>query len=210
MADLQPREIAEKNHSKIIEDAKQTVDAVRKFVSSSSRDTPLQESFEKEQDNFLVDTLEKLAFFGEYKSADIVRNGLKALNDIQARAFIIQNVLESVKSGSSLQDTLTRYHELGLTDFDPKLIPAAPAAPAPHAPAPPTKDGFFLMRLWRKLKKIAGLVMQLIVNACKTGALFVDVDPGIGIAAGFPMIEFHFKKKSAHLKEILETLTEGF
>lgn len=199
MSELQDYVEAVKNHERLIQEGCKTTDEMVVATSCSA-----QSAFQNEQHAFLRNLLTQLAPVDGKYSADVtLQRGLSALNKLQARAFIVQNVLEAVKSGKKLTDALRHYHSIGLTDVNPDEL-------KPTADGSQPKNGRFLLGLWDVFKKVWGIIVSIIVNAMKTSAEMVGVKPSVGLAGGFPTISFEIGPESVSFSEIWERLKAGF
>ena len=198
MSELQDMAEAINNHLAMIEEAKAAAGGMTMKTSCSTQD-----ALQKEQQGYLLGVLKDLAGDGDLKPGQMIRRGLTAFTQVEAKAFIVQNVLESVKGGKSLTDTLKHYHAIGFTAVNPVQL-------RPTADGTQPKNGVFLVRIWESIKKVAGIIAKIIVNAIKTAPEMVGVKPSIGIAMGFPSISFEIEPESKNFKEIWETLRAAF
>lgn len=187
------------------EQIKYTEAQLHREVSAMTVETscPAQKALQTEQQEFLHSVLKKLELNGNFSPKLVIQKGLDAFTQVEGKAFVIQNILESVKAGRSLADTLKHYHEIGLTDIRPEQL-------RPTAGGPQPKDGSFLRNLWTSFKKIAGIIINMIVSACKSSLEMVGLKPSFGLAAGFPTISFTIEPESMNFHEILKTLRPLF
>ena len=133
----------------------------------------------------------------------MIQRGLEAFSKVEAKAFVIRNILESVKGGKGLSQTLKDYYDLGLTEVKPEQ-----SQPALDRTEP--KDGVFLIGLWSSFKAIGGIILNLVINAFRCSAEMVGIKPIIGFALGFPTIAFTIEPESVTGKEIWEHIRTVF
>lgn len=115
----------------------------------------------------------------------VFKNGLNALKRIEEFRFLLDNLLEAVKRDDSLQNSLTRYSELGLIDF-----------PVSHLTEEKRNSpwafnggaGRVLKRLLGRLRDAALTVMEMVINAMKQIPHLISLKPKaeIGITGPFP------------------------
>lgn len=115
----------------------------------------------------------------------VFKNGLNALKRIEQFRFLLDNPLEAVKRDDSLQNSLTRYSELGLIDF-----------PVSHLKEETRNSpwlfnrgvGRVLKKLWESLRDAALTVMEMVINAMKQIPHLISLKPKaqIGVTGPFP------------------------
>lgn len=193
------RDMAEKIHEELLKQANEEVAGMQLDTTCSA-----QGAFQSEQQEYLSGVFKELVNGGEFVPSEVIRKGLAAFNKIEARAFIIQNVLESVKHGKGLTQTLKEYGKLGLTEVrTEQLTPTADGTQPPN--------GTFLIRLWNSFKSLAGKIIGIITNAIKLAPEMAGVEPSVGLAGlGFPTISFQIKPESQSFKEIWDILKPAF
>jgi hypothetical protein len=161
----------------------------------------------KNTSSYLRDLLDRMRTLDQPE--DVFLEGMSALQELDQRRFIVQNLLESVKNGGSLSQSLIRYNKIGLTNFSEADIQGLPTDEQQSPPSEDTKPGRFLQRILDSLKKAAGVVIRIICNAMKVIAGFSDVEPVVGFVGAFPNISFQLKTKSQDVSEILTKLIDG-
>jgi len=129
----------------------------------------------------------------------VLHKALSNLSKVEAKAFILQNLLEQIKSGKPIVATVENYRKLGLLDL--------PNISSTTTNEPTSGTGGFLRRIGGYLKKVGLTLMQLIVNCMQTIPRFVTVKPSIGLVGGFvPMISFELGIDPVSLADLFETL----
>jgi hypothetical protein len=145
--------------------------------------------------------------------ASIFQKGLAALSEIDKERFLIENLLERVKQGYSLRDTVEKYHGLGLTDIDVSQIPSDGSKPLAGSEPPESSIGAgkFLQGIQQNLKKVAAKIIQLVINAMKAIPKFVGIKPSIGFSGPFPTfsLQFDLQTESLTVYELFQDLTKG-
>jgi hypothetical protein len=136
------------------------------------------------------------------------QKGLKALDKIDKERFLIENLLEAVKRGESLKDTLKKYNYLGLTNINVDHGPDVPPAMPPSSMG----AGVLLRRFSDRLKKLATKVAQGVVHAMKAIPKFVGMKPSIGVAGPFPTLSFQISLEVEWLTlaSFFQTLTKSW
>ncbi|MEX1027689.1 MAG: hypothetical protein WD049_06750 [Candidatus Paceibacterota bacterium] len=186
------------NHQRMLDEMAKSADAMRVDTSCST-----QQALQDDYQSFFNELLNELSPSGEYEPHELMRRGLSAFSKVEAKAFVLTNLMEAVKSGKSLTDTMVQYHKIGLTDIPPESL-------QPTADGTQPKNGTFLRGLWKTLKAVAGTIVGIIANACKTGAQMTGVTPIIGVAAGFPTISFEIGPKATDVNQIWQNIRAAF
>ncbi len=145
----------------------------------------------------LNNTHESLA--GELKSGPeaVFEQALKSLNQVEAKRFVINNVLESLKNGQKINDVLTRYGGMGL------VPPAVPDSTVEDNPFRMTQALLERKSLW---ERVTTSVAQIGVNAMKTVPKWVEIEPHVGFVGPVPTISFALKGKGMTVYELFEAL----
>jgi hypothetical protein len=138
----------------------------------------------------------------------IVGRTLRALHQIEDFRSLLANLLEAVKRGDSLLNSLAAYQAIGLVetknfDDDLKDIQQSPWHSSLGA-------GRFLRKMLRKLAEAALIVMRLVLAAIQSAARFVSLKPkpSIGLAGPFPMLnlQFDLDVESVTIHDLFEDL----
>jgi len=154
-------------------------------------------------DNKLVETLEtifgRIPKNGRVQPEDVFRQAMQSLPEVDSQRMIIENLLEAIKRGDKLGETVDRYQSLGLLS-----------------------EGFggnktdeTLTGLGERIVKRKGIwnlvgltLMQLTVNALKTISKFGQIEPIITIAP-VPGLSFAIKGKGMSFYDLYTNLTEN-
>jgi len=143
----------------------------------------------------------------------VFQKGLAALSNIDKERFVIENLLERVKQGYSLRDTIERYHRLGITDIDVSQIPFDSPTPLAGVDLPESSIEFgkLLQGIVQNLKKVATKIIQLLINAMKVIPKFIGIKPSIGFSGAFPTLslQFDLQTESLTIYELFQDLTKG-
>jgi hypothetical protein len=131
----------------------------------------------------------------------VFQQALKSLNEVEAKRFVIANVLESLKNGQSINQILPRYAGMGL---------------APQFPAPTLideKNPFAMTQALLERKSLCDRVMttvaQIAVNAVKTVPKWVEIEPHFGFVGPLPTFGFTLKGKGMSVYELFEALSKA-
>jgi hypothetical protein len=150
--------------------------------------------------NTLSTVRNKLAASSEKSPEHVFRQAMASLQDIDAKRFVIENALESLKRGATLEDTLARYQELGLisppTGGDNRT--GVDVSPMRVTVALSTRKSIF--------ERVMGSVQQIAVNAVKSVPNWIEIEPHVGFVGPIPTISFALKAKGMTLYEFLEAL----
>ena len=118
----------------------------------------------------------------------VFKNGLNALKRIEEFRFLLDNLLEAVKRDDSLQNSLTRYSELGLIDFPVSHL----AEEKRNSPWLFNRGtGRLLRKMLGRLRDAALTVMEMVINAMKQIPHLISLKPKaeIGVSGPFPTFE---------------------
>jgi hypothetical protein len=134
--------------------------------------------------------------------------GLGALDKIESFRFVLDNLHEAIKRGESLQDTMTNYVHIGLLE-----LPCPLDADVHNSPwASNAGSSRFLRGLWKGLKKVALVVMEVMTQAIKAVPKWIALKPAasIGMTGVFPSFELEFElaveTKEVTIHEIFQNL----
>ncbi|HXO27485.1 MAG TPA: hypothetical protein VOA80_09095 [Thermoanaerobaculia bacterium] len=128
---------------------------------------------------------------------EVLARGFEALGKVEARQFVIQNILESVKRGDSLNLTLRRFNQLGLTNLRLPLLDSESTGAEREG-----KSGLLLMRLLRWIGQFTHALFQIIINAIKAIPKFVALKPSIGVVGAFPSLTFALEGEAVTLRDL--------
>ncbi len=129
--------------------------------------------------------------------------GLAALETVEQKRFITQNLLEAVKGGQSLPETLVRYNKLGLIDYGAEEDVQRYEGAEDSAAMP----GRFLNGVLKMLKKFAAQMISLICKAVAYTDRFAGLSPVVGFVGTFPNLSFQLQPNVENLAEALGQLT---
>lgn len=141
----------------------------------------------------------------------VFKNGVKALRRIEQFHFLLDNLLEAVKRDDSLQNSLLRYKDLGLTDFTPppNMVEEKRQSPWPSM----WGAGRVLKKLLKGLGNAALTVMEMVANAINLIPQLVAIKPKaiIGVTGPFPTfsLQFEVEAEMIGLHELFRALTDG-
>jgi hypothetical protein len=128
---------------------------------------------------------------------------------IETFRFVLENLLEAVKRGESLQDSLKNYNYVGVL----KNQSAAKFKDDVHnSPYQSNADsGWFVRSLWKAVKKVALKVMEIMTHAIKAVPKWVTLKPkpSIGLAGAFPTfsLEIELDAESITIHDLFLQLT---
>jgi hypothetical protein len=110
---------------------------------------------------------------------------------VQQFRFVVDNLLESVKRDDSLQNSVTRYVDLGLLDF-PTTNFEEEKRNSPWGSN--FRSGRYLRRMMNGLRKVALTVIEIVMNAVKLIPKLVEITPDlvIGWTGPSPNISLSF------------------
>lgn len=131
---------------------------------------------------------------------------LRGIDAIDAKRFLLNNLLEALKSGKDLKSILENYKRLGLMQNIP--APAAPV-PAPAAPADASASllGKEIQERQGILKRFGLALAQVAVNAFKSIPKWIEIEPQLTLIGGLiPILSFSLKGKGMSIDDLFETL----
>jgi hypothetical protein len=151
----------------------------------------------------LQDTLKKIISLVDVEAALIpdliLRAGLEAMEVIDAKRFVLDNLLEGLKRGDKPGPLIERYRQLGLLNTVPPNAPA-PAIPSDANVSADVLKGRGMLKRW-------GLVVaQIVVNAVRTIPKFVEIEPTISLVGPIPVVSFALKGKGMSIHSLFEAL----
>jgi hypothetical protein len=167
-------------------------------------DCRAQAGLEHEIYDSLVEVVKELAADEPLTPQAVLRIGLSGMSRAEEKQFLVQNLLESVKRGNKLTDTINKYRELGLTDVDTEAD-----SPAYNPSAERAKNGAFLNRLGRQIKRFAVRLLKIIVEALRLlGLEKAGIKPSLGLAAGMPSFSLEIDIEAVTIQEFLDILVD--
>jgi hypothetical protein len=143
----------------------------------------------------------------------VFRKGLSALKTIEEFRFILENLLEAVKHGDSLQNTLRRYGSEELKLLEDWGLGEVPEETEKNSPWRSNIGvGTFLRKMWGGLRKAALTVMDLVTEAIALIPQLATVKPkaSIGITGPFPTfdLQFEIEGPSFTIHELFQALAQ--
>ena len=152
-------------------------------------------------DTELIETLnqvfKKLSDAGRTDPEQVFREAIGALDNLDAKRFLIENLLEALKRGEGLKETLERYKNLG-------LIRVAPSPNITNPNLASVGKGLVTRKsLWRR---VTTAVVQIAVNAFKSIPKWIEIEPQITFIGPIPAVSFTLKGKGMNIQELFETL----
>ncbi len=130
----------------------------------------------------------------------VFRKALKSLNEVEAKRFVLDNLLESVKRGEKIREVLVRYGTLGLlpvADSDHQVLDSEPLKT--------TRALLERKSIW---ERVATTVMQIGINGLKTLPKFVEIEPHVHVFP-IPGLSFSLKAKGMSVYELFESLRDA-
>jgi hypothetical protein len=122
------------------------------------------------------------------------QSGLALLSAADQRLFMLRNTLEAMKRGDDPRKTVAHYRQLGVLKADE---PAAPSA-ATQAEVAQFQSATAHAAMWgtRQVKRVAGVVSNLMVAAVKAIPKLAKLKMGITFVGGIPCPSFQFEAGS--------------
>jgi hypothetical protein len=145
----------------------------------------------------LISILDKLAVAGRIDPEQVFKEAIGALDDVDAKRFLIENLLEAAKRGEAIPKTMLRYKELGL------LKTGLPANTNETNPAVVGEQLITRKNIWRR---VALAVKQIAVNAFSSIPKWVEIEPQVTLLGPIPVLSFTLKGKGMSVQELFETL----
>jgi hypothetical protein len=136
---------------------------------------------------------------GPLNADAVFRNGLEAMELIDAKRFVIDNLLEGLKRGEDPATLVDRFRKLGLLS-NPSATGIQPTIPSDADVPSEFIESKSMLKRW-------GLaVAQIVVNAIRTIPKFVEIEPSISFVLGVPALSFALKGKGMSIHELFEAL----
>lgn len=127
---------------------------------------------------------------------------LRGLANMQQEQFILENMLEALKRGKKLDDTMKRYGQLGLLPAQQTTPSSSPRMSQEDESKAYNGSGNFFMRLKKKLgrsKMILTKVSMKAAEVAKTVGKFAEVVPIIGFVGPIPTVSLQLQPKGVGL-----------
>jgi hypothetical protein len=124
---------------------------------------------------------------------------IKGLDELDAKRFLLHNVLEALKQGHSEKQIADNYARLG-------LLRPVPAQASGREPAANLGTGAEALGSLQSLKRAGLALCQISVNAIKSIPKFVEIEPGIMLVGFVPVPTFALKGKGVTIHELFELL----
>jgi len=151
----------------------------------------------------LLETLERicadLRFDDQLKPDSVFRSALGAMDAIDAKRFLLDNILESLKAGKHLPGILQNYQKLGLL----RPPPQGTVREGEEELDKPAKE---ILERKGLMKQFALAVAQIAVNAFKSIPKMVEIEPMITFIGPVPALSFALKGKGITIHQLFETL----
>lgn len=161
---------------------------------------------------------------GETNPKTIARKAFSHLDKVNQQRFVLENMLEGLKRGESMNNLAVNYQHLGLMTvphsgatiilgevtkekLEASMIPPRPAGNPNNIPAPEPGMGKWLWGLITgALKKVAVRLMSMLSNALGAIPHFINIKPIVGMAGIFPTLSFQLEAGDMSLHEFWELL----
>jgi hypothetical protein len=145
----------------------------------------------------LNEIIAKISSAGETGPEQVFKEGIAALDKMDAKRYLIENLLESVKRGDKIVDAMQRYKDLGLL---------SPNSTINEDPQEPKDFGDQLTSKRSIWKRATTAVVQITVNALKSIPKWIEIEPHFAFLGPIPMIMFTLKGKGMSIHDLFETL----
>lgn len=141
----------------------------------------------------------KLSPEGVIAPEAMFRAGLDAMDLVEAKRFVLDNLLEALKRGDKVAAVFKRFQDLGLL--------AHPAPGVKPSSASSDEDAIKDLQKSKGLLKRTGLAAaQIATNAFRSIPKYVEIEPSISIVGVVPVLTFALKGKGVTVHELYETL----
>jgi hypothetical protein len=195
MSEVQTQEQFDANHRSTVKDLRLEKAELDLYAAKN----PTSSVFDE-----LTDTLDKILSLvspeGPLNAETIFRNAIEAMDIVEAKNFMLANLLEGLKRGEKEEQLISRFRTLGL--LKKSAQPNVPKVGEHDAdvPAEVNKGGSLLKRCGLALAQIA-------VNALKTIPKWVEIEPSITFVGGvLPSVSLALKGKGMTAHELFEAL----
>lgn len=194
MSDVQPQEQFELFHRTTCKDIE--LETLR--LQQESAKEPVS-PIVPELVSMLREITSKLSPEGMVAPEAMLRAGLDAMDIVEAKRFVLNNLLEALKRGDKVTAVFKRFQDLGL------LSHATPGA----KPASISSDADVIRDLQKGrglLKRIGLATAQIATNAFRSIPKYVEIEPSISIVGFVPVLTFALKGKGVTVHDLYETL----
>lgn len=190
----------EQSRQRLVQTLDRDIDAMRSPPTLIRAQTLLAEHFYE-----ILKSIKQAFGPTDIEPDSLFLKGHEALEKLEAFRFVLDNLLEAVKKGCSLQDTMGHYADLGLLDGLPPL-----AADTHNSPwASNAGAGRFITWVGKKLKNAALALMEIMTNALKASPKWFSLKPSIGFTAAFPTFMLEIDGESVSLRDLFNQLRGG-
>lgn len=180
-------------------------------VSTNEEPNVVKEALQNDLEHLFDDIIRDVSPTGTPDPRAVMNKALAGLSKVEAKSFVLQNLLEAIKTGigsESINVTkiLQGYNRLGLTTID-LGVPGTEKVLQYQADGAKI-DGFgkFIRGLLKKAFKIALTLIEIIKNAVKKVFGSVGIKPIIGVTGAFPSLSFQLEVENLTTAEFFEVL----
>lgn len=196
MSEVQPQEQFEVLHRSTCKDLQLERAALETYAAAEPASPLVQE---------LTDTVTKILALvspeGALNAEAIFKNAIEAMGLVEAKHFVLSNLLEGLKRGEDEKILLSRFKMLGLRGATPPQTPAQQETVHSDADIPTeVTKGLGL------LKRCGLALAQITVNALRTIPKFVEIEPSISLVGPLPVLALNLKGKGMSIHELFEAL----
>jgi hypothetical protein len=165
---------------------------------------------EEEIRAFVVELAQQLRLAKE--PAVALKVAMDGMDGLDQKRFLLTNILEALKTGKNLAQTLRQYKKLGLIDIaEPDQGATSPTATPTTYTELPFQSGFAraCQRIHRGMNQSAAKLSAVSINAVSAIPKLADVEVGLALCGGIPSLTFTAKKKdSLGLQDIADILAD--
>jgi hypothetical protein len=180
-------------------------------VSMYGEPNVVKEALQNDLDYLLDEIIQDVSPTGTPDPRAIMNKALAGLSKVEAKSFVLQNLLEAIKKGigsESINVTtiLQGYNRLGLTTIDLGFPVETKILQYEADGANIEGFGKFIRGLLKKVFKIALTLIEIIKNAVKKVFGSVGIKPIIGVTGVFPSLSFQLEVENLTSAEFFEVL----
>lgn len=122
----------------------------------------------------------------------VFRVAVRSFGDLDAKHFLIENMIEAAKRGATVEQVLTDFGRLGLIQ-------------KPQLPPNPVATTASLLERKSLIERAMTVLGQISVNALKTVPKWVEIEPHFTVFP-IPSLGFSLKGKGMSVYELFEAL----
>jgi hypothetical protein len=141
----------------------------------------------------------------------VLKRAIAKLGDADRLQLLVGNLLEDVKHGRSLRESLDTFTKAGLWPPPKSFVPAADGDGLKGPPA--KNDGSFLYNAFSTAKAIGRTLLRLAWNAIRCIPRLVALKPKVtfGFVGPLPTVQIHFEIEpdARTLNELFEVMGHG-